>query len=358
MIDERNFVIDQVDCVNPVHSISITDVSGRKRSLQICIGDATDTTRSGPVDILAISCFPDDSLPLPRTIVGQLKVQGINVADLAQNKAVDDRARWQTWISHSLGFGASFGRIACFEHGFDHKPSAVVGNLFRALTGFALARGNRELGIVRLPLLATGDQQADKGEMLDAMVRQAYNQLRLSLPVQTVQIVIYQGWPNATELAIRAALTARQVQDEWAAMNLSSDPEFDFFLSYRRADRGLAQKLLGGLRVRQPGLNIFLDEEALPCGVFWKPRLVGSIYNSSRFLCLITDSYADSGECIDEFHAALSCGRHRSNFLCPLQALSHRTVEGLPPAIRSLNLIDARCPPRHLDDILDAVLAP
>jgi len=344
--------------MNPVHTTPITDVSGRKRTLQICVGDVTDTAGSGPVDILAISCFPDDYLPLPRTIVGQLKARGIDVAELARNKAVDERAQWQTWISHPLEAGAAFGRIACFEHGFELKPSSVVGNLFRALTGFALAPGSRELGIVRVPLLATGDQQADKGEMIDAIVRQAYNQLRLSLPVETVQVVLYQGWENVTQLAIQAALTIRQVQDEWAAMNLSPDPEFDFFLSYRRVDRSLADRLLTGLRARRPGLKVFRDEEALPYGVFWKPRLVGSIYNSHKFLCLITDSYPDSGECIDEFHAALSCGRHRSDFLRPLQALSSRTVEALPPTLKNLNLIDARCPPRQFDAVLDAVLAP
>ena len=343
-------------CMKTVHSIPITDISGRRRTLQICVGDVTDPTGPDPVDVLVISCFPDDYQPLPRTIVGQLHARGIDVGKLARNKAVDDRAQWQTWISHTLGKGASFGRIACFEHGLARDPAAVVGNLFRALTGFALAPGSGEIGILRVPLLATGDQQADKGEMIDALVRQAYNQLRLSLPVQTVQVVLYSGWEDVIQHAIRAALTISQVQDEWASMNLAPDPQFDFFLSYRRVDRSLAHRLLAGLMARRPGLKVFLDEEALPYGVFWKPQLVGSIYNSHKFLCLITDSYADSRECIDEFHAALSCGRHRRDFLRPLQALSSRTVEALPLAIRNLNLIDARCPPREFDAVLDAVL--
>jgi hypothetical protein len=90
-------------------------------------------------------------------------------------------------------------------------------------------------------------------------------------------------------------------------------------------------------------------------GVFWKPELIGSIYNSKKFLCLITDSYADSGECIDEFHAALSCGIHRSNFLLPLLSLKNRELETLPASFRSVNLIDAHCPPRKFDEVLDDV---
>jgi hypothetical protein len=38
--------------------------------------------------MLAISCFPDDHLPRPITIVGQLKMIGIDAAILAQDKAV------------------------------------------------------------------------------------------------------------------------------------------------------------------------------------------------------------------------------------------------------------------------------
>lgn len=342
----------------PVHTISITDLSGRNRSLQICVGDVTDTARSGPVSMLAISCFPDDYLPRQNTIVGQLQTRGIDVSALARDKAIDERGRWHTWISQPILNNSPFGRIACFEHGLFIKPHLVVGNLFRALTSFVLDSGRGELDCVRVPLLATGDQQADKSAMLEAIIRQAYNQLRLSLPVQTVQIVLHSEWEDVIQLAITAALMVRQVQDEWTAMRLSPDPEFDFFVSYRRTDRSLVDKILRGLRAKRSGLRVFLDQDVLPYGVFWKPELVGSIYNSNKVLCLITDNYANSGECIDEFHAALSCGRHRKNFLYPLLTLSRGDWETLPPTLRSVNLIDARCPPRRFDDVLEAILAP
>lgn len=344
--------------MKPVHTISVTDVSGRKRSLQICVGDVTETVQSRPVDVLAISCFPADYLPRPNTIVGQLKAKGIDVGALAQNKAIDDRPRWHTWISQPLPENATFGRIACFEHGFIQKPHRVVGNLFRALTGFILETGKGELECVRLPLLATGDQYADKSEMLEATIRQAFNQLRMSLPVKTLQVVLYSGWEDLHELIFSAALTVSQVQDEWSLTRLSPDPLYDYFVSYRRNDRDFVNKILAGLQARRPNLRVFLDQQVLAHGVFWKPELIGSIYNSQKFLCLISDGYIDSGECMDEFHAALSCGRHRNNFLRPLMAFASSSMESLPPAIRNVNLIDARCPPRQFDDVLDAVLAP
>lgn len=342
--------------MNSIHTVTIRDVSGKQRTLKISVGDVTDTSDSDKIDVLAISCFSNDYTPLPGTIVGQLKTQGIDLRDLAENKALDERAKWQTWISQPLSIDAPYGRIACFEHGKLKQPGSVVGNFFRALTGFALTYGKGELGIIRVPLLATGNQQADKAEMLDAIIRQAYNQLRLCLPVESVEIVLYRGWDNLHELIFKAALTIKQVQDEWSAMKLAPDPIFEYFISYRRKDQDLLDKVLTGIKIRKPEARIFLDKEVLSHGVFWKPELIGSIYNSKKFLCLITDSYAESGECIDEFHAALSCGIHRSNFLLPLLSLTNREFETLPASFRSVNLIEARCPPRKFDEVIDDVL--
>jgi len=338
--------------MNPIHTVVIRDVSGKQRTLKICVGDVTDTSNSDKVDVLAISCFSNDYTPLLGTIVGQLKTQGIDLRELAEDKALDERARWQTWISQPLSINAPFGRIACFEHGKLKQPGSAVGNFFRALTGFALTYGNGELGIIRVPLLATGNQRADKAEMLDAIIRQAYNQLRLCLPVESVEVVLYSGWDNLHELIFKAALTIKQVQDEWSALKLSPDPLFEYFISYRRIDQDLLDKVLNGIKVRKPNARIFLDKQVLSHGVFWKPELIGSIYNSKKFLCIITDSYVESGECIDEFHAALSCGIYRSNFLIPLLSLTNRKLETLPASFRSVNLIEARCPPRIFDEVL------
>ena len=108
---------------------------------------------------------------------------------------------------------------------------------------------------------------------------------------------------------------------------------------------------------RRPGLQVFLDERNLQRGVCWKPDVICAIHNSRRALCLITDTYADSRECVDEFHIALCLSRARPDFLRPILRLTNRSIDSLPYTIRRVNLIDANCPPRRMDDVLDAVLA-
>lgn len=341
-----------------VHSTDVKDLGGASRTLQICVGDITDTQASGPIDLLAISCFPNDYLQTRRSIVGQLGKLGVDIGQLAQRKASDERGRWQTWVSHPIGHGAPFGRIVCFEYGQARDPAAVVGNLFRAVSEFVLDLAQPEVGVLRMPLLGTGDQRADKSKMLEAIIHQAFSHLRGSLPVGTVQIVLYGEDAALHRLLIEAGAMLEQAKTLWAATRLSTPPEFDFFVSYRRVDRSLMDRVVGGLIERDPSLRVFLDQQVLAPGVYWKPELLGGIYNSRRFLCLITDSYTDSGECVDEFHAALCCGRHRAGFMRPLLTLANRDVESLPLTFRQVNFIDAACPPRNFDDILDSVLAP
>lgn len=103
-------------------SYEVTAVSGEERLLEICVGDATDASPADRVDLLALSCFRDDYVPTPRTIVRALRDKGINVRSAARSPARDYRDKWHTWISKPLGPEASFGRLVCFEH--ERRPPA------------------------------------------------------------------------------------------------------------------------------------------------------------------------------------------------------------------------------------------
>jgi hypothetical protein len=76
-------------------------------------------------------------------------------------------------MSEALPSSLPIGRILCFEHGRNREPSSVVGNVFRMVTEFALSSGSGKFRLLRLPLLSTGNQGADKSRMLEAIIRQA-----------------------------------------------------------------------------------------------------------------------------------------------------------------------------------------
>ncbi len=339
-----------------VFSTEIHDRSHRSHFLEICVGDATEAHSPSEVDVLAISCFENCYAPTRGTMVEGLWNRGIKVADLARRKALDERARWQCWMSEELPSSLPIGRILCFEHGRNREASSVVGNVFRMVTEFALSSGSGEFRLLRLPLLSTGNQGADKSRMLEAIIRQAYHHLRGSLPVAKVQIVLNGRLAEIHRLVFEAGLHFQQVQAEWNGIQMKAEPDYDFFMSYRHVDLPFAEEIRDGMYKRCPGLRIFLDRDNLVSGEFWKPKLVESIHNSRRAICLITDSYADSGECIDEFHVAMCCGLHRRNFLLPLLNLSARGVDSLPSTFRNVNLIPATCPPKDIKEVIDSIL--
>jgi hypothetical protein len=62
-----------------ITELKISDIHGCKRSLHLCVGDATEASASGPVDLLGLSCFRESYVPTRGTIVRALQSRGISV---------------------------------------------------------------------------------------------------------------------------------------------------------------------------------------------------------------------------------------------------------------------------------------
>ena len=339
-----------------IFSKELRDINHFPHTLEICVGDATKCSADESVDILAISSFKDCYAPTPGTMIESLWKQGIDVDQFAADKEVDERDRWHCWISHLLPQHVPFRRILCFEQGCAIDPASVVGNVFRMVTEFSLSKTCQNFNTLRIPLLSTGDQRTSKSIMLEAIIRQAYNHLKGSLPVSKVQIVLHEKSHDIYQLVFEAGIFFEKIKNEWGAMKNHNDPQYDFFVSYRRIDYSYAQTMINTMHQRAPGIRMFIDENSIQAGSYWKPSIISGLHASRKAICLITDSYVDSQECIDEFHAALCCALHRDHFLLPLINLKNRKIETLPGTFRSLQMIDAACPPRKIDDIISDIL--
>ena len=65
---------------------------------------------------LIVSAFPDDYSPTPTSLIGKRHAVGVNVADLARDKAVDLREFSACWLSRFVHRpDLHFSRILCFE---------------------------------------------------------------------------------------------------------------------------------------------------------------------------------------------------------------------------------------------------
>ena len=357
--------------MQPVASFSTSSLSGHDRRLDLCIGDVTEG--EAPVDLLCISAFPDDYTPTPQGVIGALAARGVSVESLARDKAHDWRTVWQCWASQPLAdASAPTRRILCFEHGWAATSRLttigsapdLVGNVFRAVRELVLSEaplvtsnGDSALECIRLPLLASGDQHADRGDMLDATIRQTYLSLVGQLPVRRVEIVLHPGLPDLHQLLVRAGQAFEHVRSEWTQQHLGDARDYDFFVSYRHDDVDRVNPVVDAMRTLEPGLRLFIDRERLEAGRYWKTELMSGLARSERALCFITDSYPDSPECMDEFHASLCIARERiDGFLRPVLRLATRRIERLPVSVRRVHCIDASAPELAPDAVAKRVL--
>jgi hypothetical protein len=87
-----------------------------KRYIQLYHGDLSDIPPDEVVDVLVVSTYPNNYVPLPKTLIGALDRIGVSVAQLALDKAVDLRDDFSCWLSKEIDVpGIGFKRILCFE---------------------------------------------------------------------------------------------------------------------------------------------------------------------------------------------------------------------------------------------------
>jgi hypothetical protein len=230
-----------------------------------------------------------------------------------------------------------------------------VGNVFRSLSELALEPGGRPFQLLRMPLLATGNQAADKISMLRAILDQAQMHLRAGLPIGNFQLVIHDSSPLLYALLLEAGEALARGEADWIA-GRDAAKDHDIFVSYQSHDRPFVSKLVSSLRSSMDDLRVFIDQESLSVGSVWKPQLVNALFRSRHALCVITDRYASSVECIDEFHIARCCGLSRRGYLVPLLNLSKKAIGELPQSIRSVKGLPGGSPPRDVSEVAADVL--
>ncbi|PZF75865.1 hypothetical protein DK847_16730 [Aestuariivirga litoralis] len=326
-----------------VFTEKIEDLYGNDKFLDICIGDILHPDEK-PADYLVLSSFPNDYTPTPKSLIGRLSTLGINVADLASEKERDWRKRWGCWVAGEVNLRKKPLRIVCFEHGSDTHPKNIVGNVYRTIREFLMEDQDRRARCVRVPLLSTGDQGFDRLEMMSEILRQAYLHLVLVAPIERIQVFLGQGSDDLHRLLLQAGVVIQAYRTERHVTQ--SGHQFDYFISYRQVDASRKEVLVEFLQSREPAANIYVDVDQLQPGSYWKMSLVNAMAASRKVVCLGTDSYFESSECIDEFHMAMNFSLAKRGFLIPLLCSRDMTFSKLPVSMARVQWVDVGDPPK------------
>ena len=181
-------------------TIKVTNDIGEPE-IQICVGNIIELPKEEKVDVLVISAFPDDYVPTPPSLIGQLFSQlKIDVRALAKDKEEDLRNLYSCWWSKPLPDHISYKKILCFEGGFKVGKTSpqMVGEIFRCLVP---AVGDEETRVM-MPLLASGALKFSKKQMLEEIVTAAVHWMQAGLPLSCLKIVLLETDPENTGLIL------------------------------------------------------------------------------------------------------------------------------------------------------------
>ena len=112
-------------------------------------------------------------------------------------------------------------------------------------------------------------------------------------------------------------------------------------------DRLMSTKdeLVDSIRRYHPSVRVFVDGEQLKAGSYWKAELLHAMASSRRAICLATDSYSLSPECMDEFHMAVNFNNKSGDFLIPLLSLRTASISDLPVSMTRIHWENVGVPP-------------
>ncbi|MFE2728582.1 ADP-ribosyltransferase [Kitasatospora sp. NPDC059327] len=155
--------------LTPIDGFTVDHPDSDKRTIQFLWGDLTQLASTDEVDVLVVSCRPNDYTPTAGTLVGALAQAGVSVEALARNKAADYRPHLPCWISQPVtapGPGIRFKHILVFEPA-DPLADALASawTIFQALACFSPSAPVS----VATPLVCAGARGADPADALSAL---------------------------------------------------------------------------------------------------------------------------------------------------------------------------------------------
>ncbi|MBM3964452.1 MAG: TIR domain-containing protein, partial [Planctomycetes bacterium] len=132
-------------------------------------------------------------------------------------------------------------------------------------------------------------------------------------------------------------------------------PDYDLFISYRHSDNHLLRLLRDELQRQRPELKLFIDQERLNTGGYWKQELIRGLSRCKKALCFVTVDYPNSIECMDEFHASVLWNQIRSSFIVPILNMPNNKIASLPESIRSVQSITTNLPNQSAEEVATQV---
>ncbi|HEY0607239.1 MAG TPA: toll/interleukin-1 receptor domain-containing protein [Herpetosiphonaceae bacterium] len=306
------------------------------RTIELHRGDLTNLAPQESIDILLVSAFPNNYLPITGTPIGALYRRGVSVEELAATKALDLRHSCSSWLSQELTPppGVQIKRILCYEPPIFGSVTEVIGDMFRCL---AQVLSFDEPASIAIPLVATGAHGEPVSEVIAATLDAAAHWMALGMPLRQIKLV-----EQSSAKAVEMRRIFERLKGNYPTSLSAPRPSYDddLVFSYSLKDGGeTAQALAAELRRQRPELRINLQRLDLNPHTAWQQALYERISNCRAVVALYSPQYMRSKVCQEEFNLA-----HYRDQAASEQILFPVFAQDTPllPAMQALPFVDCR----------------
>lgn len=336
------------------------------RYISIYVHDVADLDE--PIDIMTISAFYQDYLPLPGTMIGALERIGLSVEKLAQSPEIDLRKLCNVWLSNEItDRSIPIGRIGCIELSSEHMNHTDVkehgSNIVSSIQAYfhmleIVSLSGIKLETIGFPILGAGNQRIDMDLVTVPLLNECFSFLKINSQVQEIK-VITRNPEKAYKFALALDNSYTMLQETIAIQynklrNREIQVDYRVFISYASEDKNIADNLCAkleanGIKVWYAPRNIISDDYA--------SAIVDAITHSSHFVVILSKNSLQSNHVLNEIDLAFQEIGRNIHF-CPLKI----DEEELGPAFRYYlsrqHWMDAHVPPleKRLDEFVKSIL--
>jgi hypothetical protein len=305
------------------------------RTIELHRGDLTNLTPQESIDILLVSAFPNNYLPITGTPIGALYRRGVSVEELAASKALDLRHSCSCWLSQELTPqpGLEIKRILCYETPIFGSVTEVIGDMFRCL---AQVLSFDEPASIAIPLVATGARGEPVSEVIAATLDAAAHWMALGMPVKQIKLV-----EQSSAKSVEMRRIFERLKNNYPTRLPAPRPSHDdLVFSYSLKDGSeTAHAIAAELQRQRPELRINLQRLDLNPDAAWQQTLYDRVSHCRAVVALYSPLYMRSKVCQEEFNLA-----HYRDHGAPEQILFPVFAHDTPllPAMQELPFVDCR----------------
>ncbi|XP_076442860.1 uncharacterized protein LOC143281529 [Babylonia areolata] len=304
--------------------------------VQLHFGSITSLPVEEKVDAIFVSSFPGDYASTPSSLIGALKRHlMLDVGKLAQDKEVSLLHSFNCWVSKPLPDHMPFRRLVCFERKKSEGLAEQISGIFRAMMPVF---NNQDTRVIT-PLLAAGNQGHSEEMILKSIVTAACHWILAGLPLRCLKIVVYvPDGRTPPKSGVQLITQFQQYKKKWEAktqkMAAAQKKTYDVCMSYAGEDQGLVSDICSRLQEADSRIVIHKDRFTYDHTAVWQKDIFNVMVNSRRIIAVLTPSYTESVECLDQFNLALCCNR-----LCGEEALVPFYLQTVPSFPSYMTLI-------------------